>query len=114
MLHNRSVFLQKVRGGHVEARRRDQGAQAAEKGVNGHVHERGASAGGRLEVNPNATVPQGLDRVVGEGWAEQVPTDPPRSSAVAAVDGRGRVQVQAVGGDRVRLRGPRGELEDGR
>ena len=52
-------------------------------------------------MSPNATVRQGFDRVVGEGRAEEVATDPLKSSAVAAVDGRGRVQVQAIGGDRV-------------
>ena len=55
----------------MESRRRDQGAEAAEKGVNRHVREGGASARGRLEVNPNATVCQGLDRVVGERRAEE-------------------------------------------
>ena len=82
-----------VVAGHVESRRRDQGAEAAEEGVHGHVREGGASTRGRLEVNPNATVRQGLHGVVGEGRAEQVATDPLEPSAIAAVDGRGRMQV---------------------
>jgi len=86
------------RGGGTRAQRR------LAEGVRGHVREGGASARGCLEVDPNAVVRQGLDRVVGEGRAEQVATDPLESSAVAAVDGRGRVQVQLVGGDRVRWR----------
>jgi hypothetical protein len=88
----------------MEARRGDQGAQAAEEGVDGHVRERSASAPGGLEVDANATVLESLNRVVGEGRAEQVATDPLESPAVAAVDRRGGVEVHAVGTDRVRRR----------
>ena len=45
-----------------------------------------------------------LDGVVGVGRAEQVATDTLESPTVAAVDGRRRVEVQAVGGDGVRRR----------
>jgi len=47
----------------MKARRGDQGAQAAQEGARGHVRERGASAGWRLEVNPKSA---GINRQEGK------------------------------------------------
>ena len=81
----------------MEARGRDQGAQAAQEGVRGHVGERGASARGRLEVDADAAVRERLDGIVGEGGAEQVATQTLEALAVAAVDGGSGVQVESEG-----------------
>ena len=68
-------------------------------------------------MHADAAVREGLDRVVGEGRAEQVAADTLESPAVAAVDGRRRVELEAVGGDRMRrrlrLRGLKREFEEG-
>jgi len=76
--------------------------EVAQEGVDGHVGERGASAGWRLEVDAHAAVVEGLDGIVGEGRAEQVAAEAFESLAVSRrVDG-GASRPLAGRGERCR------------
>jgi len=61
-----------VIAGHVEAGRRDQGAEAGEELVGVHVGVGGAAAPVRLERDADAVAGERGDGVVGEGRAQQV------------------------------------------
>jgi hypothetical protein len=61
-----------VIAGHVEAGRRDQGAEAGEELVGVHVGVGGAAAPGRLEGDTDAAAGERRDGVMGEGRAQEV------------------------------------------
>ena len=81
--------------GHVEAGRRNEGAQPGQELVSGHVGVGSTAAPGGFEVNAHAAVREGLHGIVGERRAEQVAADSFELLAVATVDGRRGVQVHA-------------------
>jgi len=89
-----------VVAGHVEAGRRDQGAEAGEELVGVHVGVGGAAAPGRLEGDADAAAGERGDGVVGD--AER--------SAVERLEAR----QSAAGGTVTSLaRGRRGKPSDG-
>jgi len=86
-----------VIAGHVEAGRRDQGAEAGEELVGVHVGVGGAAAPGRLERDADAVAGERGDGVVGEGRAQQVAADSLELLAVATVGGGRGVEIHAEG-----------------
>jgi len=93
-----------VIAGHVEAGRRDQGAEAGEELVGVHVGVGGAAAPGRLEGDTDAAAGERRDGVVGEGRAQEVAADSLELLAVAAVGGGRGVEIHAEGGEGHRRR----------
>ncbi len=81
--------------GHVEAWRRDEGAQPGQELVGAHVGVGGTAAPRSLEVDAHPTVRECLDGVMGERRAQQVATHTFEPFSVAAVDGRRCMQVHA-------------------
>ena len=92
------------RGRHVEAGRRDQGAEAGEELVGVRVGVGGAAAPGRLEGDADAAAGERRDGVVGEGRAQQIAADSLELLAVAAVGGGRGVEIHAEGGEGHRRR----------
>jgi hypothetical protein len=88
-----------VVAGHVEAGRRDQGAEAGAELVGVHVGVGCAAASRGLEGDTHAAAGERGDGVVGEGRAEQVATDSLELLAVAAVRGGRGVEIHAEGGE---------------
>jgi hypothetical protein len=95
-----------VVAGHVEAGRRNQGAEAGEELVGVHVGVGGAAAPGRLERDADAAAGERRDGVVGEGRAQEVAADSLELLAVAAVGGGRGVEIHAEGGEGHRRRPP--------
>ena len=60
----------------VGTRWRNQGAQAREKGVRGHLGVGGPGAGGLLEVHADLTVRGALDGILSERRPEQIAAQP--------------------------------------
>jgi hypothetical protein len=89
---------------HVEAGRRNQGAEAGEELVGVHVGVGGAAAPGRLERDTDAAAGERRDGVMGEGRAQEVAADSLELLAVAAVGGGRGVEIHAEGRERHRRR----------
>ena len=79
--------------------RRNQGAQAREEGVRGHLGVGGPGAGGLLEVYADLTVRGALDGILSERRPEQIAAQPLEPAAAATARGDGGVQLHAEGGD---------------
>jgi len=90
---------------HVKARRRDEGAQAGQELVDVHVGVGDAAAPRGLEVDADAAAFERLDGVLCEGRAQEVAAEAFELLTVAAIDGRGGVEVHAEGRQRQRRRG---------
>jgi hypothetical protein len=84
---------------HVERRRRDQSAQAREKGVRAHLGVSGPGFARDFEVHPHLSVSGALHGVVGKRRAQQIPADALEAVAVAAIHRDGGVQLHAEGRD---------------
>ena len=74
---------------HVDAGRRDEGAQSSEEGVRRHLGEGGPGLSGGFEMNADLAVGPTLDGIVGEGGAEEIAANTFEAFTVAAVDGDG-------------------------
>ena len=92
---------------HVEAWRRDEGAQPGQELVGAHVGVDGTAAPRGFEVDAHAAVWESLGGVVGERRARQVAADPFEPLTVAPVDDRRCMQMHAQHrhGERWRGRG---------
>ena len=73
---------------HVEARRRDEGAQTGQELVDVHVGVGDAAAPRGLEVDADAATFERLDGVLREGRAQEVAAESFELLAVTAVDRR--------------------------
>ena len=81
----------------MAAWRRNKGRESRDEGERRKFHRRGAIGPGLLEVQPDASVGQDVQPVVGEGWAQDIAAQGQPAGLVVGGDRGCSLQVETVG-----------------